>query len=66
MSSSIKLDKDDQGTSIAIKKYRDMIKSLTYSSSRLDVIFSVWLLARFQPSTQESHLSAIKWIFNLS
>lgn len=46
MSSSIKLDNDNQGTSIDVTKYQDMIGSLLYLIvSRLDIMFSVWLQA---------------------
>ena len=43
-----KPDKDDQGKSVDIKLYRSMIGSLLYlTASRLDIMFSVCLCARF-------------------
>ena len=48
MISSLKLDKDENGKSVDIKKYRDMIGSLLYLTvSRPDIMFSVCLYARF-------------------
>ena len=41
-----------------------MIGSLLYlTASRLDIMFSVCLCARFQACPKESHLSAVKRIF---
>jgi len=41
-----------------------MISSLLYlTTSRLDVMFSVYLCARFQYDPRDSHLSAVKRIF---
>ena len=49
MSTTIKLDKDEKGKEVDIKKYRGMIASLLYSiASRPDIMFSVCLCARFQ------------------
>ncbi|KAL4325654.1 hypothetical protein GQ457_11G024920 [Hibiscus cannabinus] len=64
MSSSIKLDKDEEGKCVDSKLYRSMIGSLLYlTASRPDIIFSVCLCARFQANPKESHLKAIKRIF---
>ncbi|XP_059635284.1 uncharacterized protein LOC132277441, partial [Cornus florida] len=64
MSSSLKLDKDEKGTDVDIKKYRGMIGSLLYlTASRPDIMFSVCLCARFQSCPKESHLCAVKRIF---
>ena len=63
MSSSIKLDKDENGKVVDITKYRGMIGSLLYlTASRPDIMFSVCLCARFQSNPKESHLSAVKRI----
>jgi len=44
--------------------YRGMIGSLLYlTASRLDILFSVCLCARFQSDPRESHLTAVKRIF---
>ncbi|RVW83985.1 Retrovirus-related Pol polyprotein from transposon RE1 [Vitis vinifera] len=63
MSSSIKLDKDEKGKSVNSTMYRGMIGSLLYlTASRLDIMYSVCLCARFQSCPKESHLSVIKQI----
>ncbi|KAK8681104.1 hypothetical protein V6N13_053511 [Hibiscus sabdariffa] len=64
MSSSIKLDKDEEGKCVDSKLYRSMIGSLLYlTASRPDIMFSVYLCARFQANPKESHLKAVKRIF---
>ena len=64
MSTSIKLDKDENGKNMDKRFYRGMIDSLLYLiASRSDIIFSVCICARFQSCPQESHISAIKCIF---
>ena len=46
MTTTTKLDKDDQGKSVDIKLYRSMIGSLLYlTASRPDIMFSVCLCA---------------------
>ena len=63
MSTACYLDKDEGGKSVDIKKYRGMIKTLLYlSASKLDIMFSVCLYARYHVNPKESHLSAIKRI----
>jgi len=64
LSTSTKLDKDEKGKNVDIKAYRDMIGSLLYlTASRPDIMFSVYLCARFQSCPKESHLHAVKRIF---
>ncbi|XP_059638597.1 secreted RxLR effector protein 161-like [Cornus florida] len=64
MSPSLKLNKDEKGKEVDIKKYRGMIGSLLYlTTSRPDIMFSVCLCARFQSCPKESHLNAVKRIF---
>ena len=64
MSPSCKLDKDEEGKSVDLKFYRDMIGSLLYvTASRSDIMFSIYLCARFQSNLKESHLNAVKRIF---
>ena len=64
MSTSIKLDKDENGINVDRKKYRGMIGSLLYlTASRPNIMFSVCLCARFQASPKESHLVAVKRVF---
>ena len=49
--------------SSSITMYRGMIGSLLYlTASRLNIMYSVCLCARFQSCPKESHLSAIKRI----
>ena len=63
MSSSIKLDKDEKGKFIDSTMYRSMIGSLLYmTTSRLDIMYSVYLCTRFQSCPKESHLSVVKRI----
>ena len=64
MDSSIKLDIDEKGKVVDQTKYRDMIGSLLYlMTSRLDIMYGVYLCARFQACPKEPHLNAIKRIF---
>jgi hypothetical protein len=66
MSSTIKLDKDENGKYIEIKQYRGMIGSLLYlTASRPDIMFSVCLCARFQSCPKESHFVAVKFFFDI-
>ncbi|GJT21315.1 putative ribonuclease H-like domain-containing protein [Tanacetum coccineum] len=59
MSSNTKLTKDDECESVDSTKYRGMIGSLLYlTASRLDIMFSVCLCARFQEAPKTSHLEA--------
>ncbi|KAH9801181.1 hypothetical protein KPL71_000929 [Citrus sinensis] len=64
MSITTKLDKDEKGKEVDIKMYQGMIGFLLYlTASRLDIMFSVCLCARFQSCPKESHLLAVKRIF---
>ena len=66
MSISLSLDKDKLGKIVDNKLYRSMIGSLLYlTASRLDIMFSVCLCARFQSNLKESHLKAVKRILRL-
>ena len=57
------LDSDASGNMVDQKLYQSMIGSLLYVTvSRLDVMFSVCMCARFQASPRESHLKATKRI----
>jgi hypothetical protein len=60
----MKLDKDENMKNVDIKQYRGMIGSLLYlTASRLDILFSLCLCARFQSCPKESHLVPVKRIF---
>ncbi|GJV08636.1 retrovirus-related pol polyprotein from transposon TNT 1-94 [Tanacetum coccineum] len=64
MSTETKLTKDVEGESVDNTKYRGMIGSLLYlTASRPDIMFSVFLCARFQEDPKTSHLEAVKRIF---
>ena len=64
MVNGVKLDDDEKGASVDQKEYRGMIGSLLYiMASRLDILFCVYLCARFQRNPKESHLTAVKRIF---
>jgi hypothetical protein len=57
------LDLDMRGKSVDQKVYRSMIGSLLYlCASRLDIILSVCMCARFQADPKEAHLRAVKRI----
>nr|GEW48290.1 retrovirus-related Pol polyprotein from transposon TNT 1-94 [Tanacetum cinerariifolium] len=64
MSSDTKLTKDKKCESVDSTKYQSMIGSLLYlTASRLDIMFSVCLCARFQEAPKTSHIEAVKRIF---
>ncbi|GJT90591.1 copia protein [Tanacetum coccineum] len=59
-----KLDEDLQQKQIDATLYRGMIGSLMYlTSSRPDLIYAVFLCARYQAKPIEKHLQAVKRIF---
>ena len=64
MSLTCKLSKDEHGLPIDQKLYRGMISFLLYlTASRLDILFSICMCARFQAKPKESHLKLVKRIF---
>jgi hypothetical protein len=64
MQTSCKLSKDDDSKSTDQRQHRSMIDNLVYvTTSKLYVIQSVGQVARFQASTKESHVLAVKRIF---
>nr|GFA87096.1 uncharacterized mitochondrial protein AtMg00810-like [Tanacetum cinerariifolium] len=59
-----KLDEDLQGKLADATLYHDMIGSLMYmTSSRPDLIYAVFLCARYQEKPTEKHLNVVKHIF---
>ncbi|GJT71122.1 retrovirus-related pol polyprotein from transposon TNT 1-94 [Tanacetum coccineum] len=59
-----KMDEDLQGTPVDATLYRGMIRSLMYlTSSRPDLIYVVYLCARYQAKPTKKHLNAVKQIF---
>ncbi|GJV86895.1 retrovirus-related pol polyprotein from transposon TNT 1-94 [Tanacetum coccineum] len=56
-----KLDKDPQGKAVDPTRYRGMIGSLMYlTSSRPDLVFVVYMRARYQAKPTEKNLHAVK------
>ncbi|WVZ93771.1 hypothetical protein U9M48_039728 [Paspalum notatum var. saurae] len=65
-STNTKLGIDESGIKVDQTLYRSMIGSLLYlCASRLDIMFSMCLCARFQADPRESHLSAVKRILSI-
>ncbi|GJZ15217.1 hypothetical protein Tco_0550894 [Tanacetum coccineum] len=59
-----KLDKDLQGNPVDATLYRGMISFLMYlTSNRPDLIYAVYLCARYQAKPTEKHLNEVKQIF---
>ncbi|GKC92738.1 hypothetical protein Tco_1158180 [Tanacetum coccineum] len=59
-----KLDEDLHGTPIDATLYRGMIGSFMYlTSSRPDLIYAVYLCARYQAKPTKKNLNAVKRIF---
>ncbi|GJZ41035.1 retrovirus-related pol polyprotein from transposon TNT 1-94 [Tanacetum coccineum] len=59
-----KLDEDLQGTPVDATVYRGMIGSYMYlTSTRPDLIYAVYLCARYQAKPTEKHLNVVKRIF---
>ena len=64
MSTSIKLDKDENDKNMDKKLYQGMIDSLLYLIiSTPDIIFSIFICTIFQSCPKELHLTAVKCIF---
>nr|KYP51702.1 hypothetical protein KK1_026470 [Cajanus cajan] len=58
------LSKDESGELVEQTIYRGMIRSLLYlTASRLDIMFNVYLYARFQSDPKKSYLKFFKRIF---
>jgi hypothetical protein len=58
------LELDPNGKDVDQKVYRSMIGSLLYlCASRPDIVLSVGVYARYQAAPKESHLVAVKRIF---
>jgi hypothetical protein len=67
MQTSCKLSKDDDSKSIDQRQYKSMIGSLLYvTTSRPDVMQEVGQVAQFQETPKESHVLAVKRIFQIS
>ncbi|GJZ77276.1 hypothetical protein Tco_0641948 [Tanacetum coccineum] len=58
------LGKDEEGEEVDVYLYRSMIGCLMYlTASRPDIMFAVFLCARFQVTPKVSHIHAVKRIF---
>jgi len=63
MHASNPLSKDESSKPVDQRIYRGMIGSLLYTTtSRLDIMYSVCLCARFQSDPRVSHLKVVKRI----
>lgn len=63
ISTSARIDKDEEGKEVNQTMYRGIIGSLLYLTSRRpDRVVSVEMCARFQAAPKESHLKAAKRI----
>jgi hypothetical protein len=61
MSTNAHLDLDEGGNLVDLKLYRSMIGCMLYlTTSRPDIMFSVYMCARFQASPKECHMMAVK------
>ncbi|GJR86150.1 hypothetical protein Tco_0210161 [Tanacetum coccineum] len=59
-----KLDKDTQGKAVDPTHYRGMVGTLMYlASSRPDLVYVVYMCARYHARPTEKHLHAVKRIF---
>ena len=64
MTSNCKLDLDSSGKLALAKVSRNTIGfSLYLTRGKLDIIFNVWLYARFKSGPTKSHLKVVKRIF---
>ncbi|GKA38183.1 retrovirus-related pol polyprotein from transposon TNT 1-94, partial [Tanacetum coccineum] len=64
MVEKMKLDEDRQGKLVDPTRFCGMVDSLMYlSASRPDIVFVVYMCARYQAKPTEKHLHAIKRIF---
>ncbi|XXG85800.1 hypothetical protein AAC387_Pa11g0818 [Persea americana] len=64
MSTNTKLSRDDKAPSVDHSTYRSMIGSLLYlTATRPDILQAICMVARFQASPAEAHLTAVKRIF---
>ncbi|GKF98136.1 hypothetical protein Tco_0296919, partial [Tanacetum coccineum] len=60
----LKLDEDLMGIPVDQTQFRGMVGSLMYlTASRPDLVFAVWMCARYQAKPIKKHFEAIKRIF---
>ena len=64
MVTGCKLSKDDESVEVDHTMFRSMIGSLLYvTATRTDVTQAVGLVARFQSTPKETHVTTVKRIF---
>ena len=64
MTTGCKLSKEDKSSLVDQTMYRSMIESLLYlTATRLDILQTMSMVARFQASPKETHVSTVKRIF---
>ena len=64
MSPTCRHDKDKSSKSMDQNLYKCIISFLLYlTTSRPDILFSIYMCARFQSNSKESHLPTVKQIF---
>ncbi|GJY42304.1 retrovirus-related pol polyprotein from transposon TNT 1-94 [Tanacetum coccineum] len=60
----LKLDEDPLGTPVDQTRFRSMVGSLMYLTASIpDLVFAVCMCARYQASSTEKHLEALKRVF---
>nr|GEV43234.1 copia protein [Tanacetum cinerariifolium] len=60
----LKLDEDPSGIPVDQTRFRSMVGSLMYlTASRLDLVFVVYMCARYQAKPTKKHLEALKRFF---
>ncbi|GJQ99207.1 retrovirus-related pol polyprotein from transposon TNT 1-94 [Tanacetum coccineum] len=62
-----KIDEDPQGTQVDSTRYKSMVGSLMYlTASRPDLIFAVYMCARYQAKPIEKQLTAVKHLLGIN
>nr|GEV60473.1 retrovirus-related Pol polyprotein from transposon TNT 1-94 [Tanacetum cinerariifolium] len=60
----LKLNDDPLGILVNQTRFRSMVGSLMYlNASRPDLVFAIYMCARYQASPTKKHLEALKWVF---
>nr|GEV09966.1 hypothetical protein [Tanacetum cinerariifolium] len=59
-----KLDEDPNGTLVDPTRYRGLVESLLYlTASHPELVFVVFMCARYQTKPTDKHLIVVKWVF---
>ncbi|GJV46491.1 hypothetical protein Tco_1431027 [Tanacetum coccineum] len=60
----LNLDEDLNKTLVDPTRYQDMVRTLMYLiASRPDLVFAIYMGARYQAKPTEKHLTVVKWVF---